>query len=49
MLKYCDVNYYEGDCSHCGCKNVEIFRVFLRYGSSLGIWLCSHCQKDLRD
>lgn len=48
-VKYREVNYFEGDCSHCDSKNVEIFRVFLKYGSSLGIWLCADCQRDLRD
>lgn len=47
MIKYREVSYLEGDCENCSSKDVELFRIFIRYSGPL--YVCSCCEKELRD
>lgn len=47
MIKYREVNYLEGNCEKCEAKDVELFRIFIRYSGP--IYVCECCEFILRD
>lgn len=48
MVKYREINYYEGDCEKCGKKDVEVFYTYGRYMFK-AMYCCSSCKQNLEE